>query len=278
MVVRVPEHGSRAVEMEEGIDGMESPLDVLSRAATMVEAVNTSSARTPGRVLETSTTSTPGREDTENSPPSQVTARRSSSFKEVHPKFRKHSAPEYLAQADTVRSIKLSRQSSLSSSISSSSSQHCSSSHTTISEYSSNLADSSLISNSSLDDSSPMDDTPLDFSLKKRSSPSPPPPYRYSNPLRQHSPQEHPPFLRLDFIRAQLRHMFSRCSTLRHILEAPLRHLPPPARHRPATRQLWQLSPSRRRYAGKSQLPIQPFLHSAPDLYPPPSPYLRPYR
>ncbi len=84
MVVRIPEHGSRAVEMEEGMDGMESPLDVLSRAATMVEAVNTSSARTPGRVgdisssstpgrvLETSTTSTPGREDTENSPPSQV--------------------------------------------------------------------------------------------------------------------------------------------------------------------------------------------------------------
>ena len=33
-----------------------------------------------------------------------------------------------------------------------------------------------------------MDDTPLDFSLKKRTSPSPPPPYRYSNPLRQHSP------------------------------------------------------------------------------------------
>ena len=75
-----------------------------------------------------------------------------------------------------------------SSSISSSSSQHCPSSHSTISEYSANLADSSLISNSSLDDSSPMDDTPLDFSLKKRSSPSPPPPYRYSNPLRQHSP------------------------------------------------------------------------------------------
>ena len=84
MVVRVPEHGSRAVEMEEMEEGMESPLDVLSRAATMVEAVNTSSARTPGRVedisssstpgrvLETSTTSTPGREDTENSPPSQV--------------------------------------------------------------------------------------------------------------------------------------------------------------------------------------------------------------
>ena len=45
-------------------EGMESPLDVLSRAATMVEAVNTSGSSTPG--------SRPADTEDKHSPPSLV--------------------------------------------------------------------------------------------------------------------------------------------------------------------------------------------------------------
>jgi len=120
-----------------------SPLDVLSRAATMVESVNLSSKPEPRSVnpptnpsvrtsLESLTASS-NRSSSDSinlsgrsngtagvgvtSPKeeisSQVTARRSNSFKEIHPKFRKHTTPEYRTTAETVRANKLYRQSSL---------------------------------------------------------------------------------------------------------------------------------------------------------------------
>lgn len=53
--------------------------------------------------------------DRSNSPSSQSAAapRRTNSFKEVHPKFRKHTTPEYMTQAESVRAHKFNRQSSL---------------------------------------------------------------------------------------------------------------------------------------------------------------------
>lgn len=134
----------------------ESPLDVLSRAATMVESGHSSSS------------------DSEVSPRMQTSpptglAVRSNSFKEVHPKFRKHSTPEYLTQADSVRTQKLQRQSSLSSS-------HTSPPVSPPRMY-------KTLPNTSLEEA------PLDFSIRKRNaSPTPPPPYKYSNPLRQQAP------------------------------------------------------------------------------------------
>lgn len=134
----------------------ESPLDVLSRAATMVESGHSSSSDSE---------MSPG---VQSSPPSGIVVR-SNSLKEVHPKFRKHSTPDYLTQADTVRTQKLQRQSSLSSS-------HTSPPVSPPRMY------------KALPSSSP-EEAPLDFSIRKRnSSPTPPPPYKYSNPLRQHSP------------------------------------------------------------------------------------------
>jgi len=135
----------------------ESPLDVLSRAATMVESGHSSSSSDSEVSPKVQT-----------SPPTGLVVR-SNSFKEVHPKFRKHSTPEYLTQADTVRTQKLQRQSSLSSS-------HTSPPVSPPRMY-------KPLPNTSLEEA------PLDFSIRKRNaSPTPPPPYKYSNPLRQHSP------------------------------------------------------------------------------------------
>jgi hypothetical protein len=72
----------------------ESPLDVLSRAASMVESGSSDSDSTP-------------------TPPSATPVGRTGSFKDLHPKFRRHGAPDYLAMADTVRTQKLGRQTSL---------------------------------------------------------------------------------------------------------------------------------------------------------------------
>lgn len=79
------------------------------------------------------------------------------SFKERHPKFRKSSTPDYLLAAETMRSVKLSRQNSETSS------------------------DTSAVTTT--------EELPLDMSIKKpkKDSPPPPPPYRFT-PLRQHSP------------------------------------------------------------------------------------------
>jgi len=137
----------------------ESPLDVLSRAATMVESGHTSPASSDSEVSPRMQTSTP-----------TGVAMRSNSFKEVHPKFRKHSTPEYLTQADSVRTQKLQRQSSLSSS------------HTSPPVSPPTMMYKALPNTS-------LEEAPLDFSIRKRNaSPTPPPPYKYSNPLRQHSP------------------------------------------------------------------------------------------
>jgi len=159
----------------------ESPLDVLSRAATMVESGHTSPVSSDMEV-------SPPRTSPDSGP-----ASRNPSFKELHhPKFRKHSTPEYLAHADQIRSSKLQRQSSLSSG-------HTSPpvspplSYRPLPEPRLSLPEPHL----SLHHSSVLDDAPLDFSIRKReASPSPPPPYKYSNPLRQHSPPHsspHPP-------------------------------------------------------------------------------------
>lgn len=72
----------------------ESPLDVLSRAASMVESASSEES------------------DTNASPPA-ATVGRSSSFKDLHPKFRRHGATEYLTLADTIRTQKFGRQTSL---------------------------------------------------------------------------------------------------------------------------------------------------------------------
>jgi len=122
----------------------ESPLDVLSRVATMVEKSQTSPASAAAASLLQSSsraavdpsianlnnkyTSSIGTEHNElatmHSPPhssedhpsisSNKKCERSPSFKERHPKFRKSSTPDYLVVADHTRTIKLNRQSSLS--------------------------------------------------------------------------------------------------------------------------------------------------------------------
>ena len=75
----------------------ESPLDVLSRAASMVES---------GSSEESDTNASP--------PSSHSVVGRSNSFKDLHPKFRRHGATsEYLSLADTIRAQKLGRQISL---------------------------------------------------------------------------------------------------------------------------------------------------------------------
>ena len=132
----------------------ESPLDVLSRAASMVESGQSASESDEGV--------SPPRS---SAPPS-----RSSSFKEIHPKFRKHSAtPDYMSQAEASRQSR--GRGSCTTPPPPPYSQHGAvpPTHT----------------------SSSPEEAPLDFSIRKRSlSPSNggPPPYKYSNPLRQHSP------------------------------------------------------------------------------------------
>lgn len=75
----------------------ENPLDVLSRAATMVEK----SSSPPSPVALPSTGSNGKKLD------------RSPSFKERHPKFRKSSTPDYLVALESARNLK--RQNSLQS-------------------------------------------------------------------------------------------------------------------------------------------------------------------
>lgn len=115
----------------------ESPLDVLSRVATMVEKSQTSPAAaavlqaqksadqsTANLTTYTSSIGTHHNDlnSTHSPPPSSEEhqnsqnkkCERSPSFKERHPKFRKSSTPDYLLVADHARSMKLNRQSSLS--------------------------------------------------------------------------------------------------------------------------------------------------------------------
>ena len=116
----------------------ESPLDVLSRAASLVESGASSGE---------------SQSETEPSPPR---ASAPASLKELHPKFRKMSASGVPGRSSCA---------------------------TPPPSYTQSLAASGHMS-------SP-EEAPLDFSIRKRSlSPSSdgPPPYKYANPLRQHSP------------------------------------------------------------------------------------------
>ena len=81
----------------------ESPLDVLSRAASMVESASGSEAE--------SDSTSPNNSSSASNP---LLVNRSNSFKDLHPKFRRHNgATEYLSLADSIRAQKLGRQISL---------------------------------------------------------------------------------------------------------------------------------------------------------------------
>ena len=82
----------------------ESPLDVLSRAASMVESASGSEAESDSTSPNNSTSATTN----------PLLVNRSNSFKDLHPKFRRHNgATEYLSLADSIRAQKLGRQISL---------------------------------------------------------------------------------------------------------------------------------------------------------------------
>ncbi|XP_059090264.1 mucin-2-like isoform X2 [Tigriopus californicus] len=150
----------------------ESPLDVLSRAASMVESVSPTSSSSSGV-----------------SPPTkQPGCERTPSFKErIHPKFRKTTTPDYLMAADQARTNKLQHLYQR---------QNSGNTESMVVNSSSNipLALSTLTDYANGRDSKPNDnDAPLDMSIKKRSeSPPPPPAYRFT-PLRRS-----PPLLRMD--------------------------------------------------------------------------------
>jgi len=155
----------------------ESPLDVLSRAASMVESGATSHSDQSDDGEGTRDQSPPSPRMICSSPPTGhlKLPLPIPSLKEVHPKFRKHSAPaEYLTQAETVRSQKLNRTISFSSP----------------EQHSPSVTSSALTAMfRTVSQTSSPEEAPLDFSIRKRSlSPTPPPPYKYANPLRQHSP------------------------------------------------------------------------------------------
>jgi len=143
----------------------ENPLDVLSRAATMVEK--------SAEIIGGKVSPPPSHLIKKHHPGGQVVhLDRNSSFKErLHPKFRKSSTPDYLVALDVARSLK--RQTSIQS------------------DQSENNMDTSLPNNNSLQ---PHEDLPLDMSIKKRpttppqpqASLPPPPPYRFK-------PQTSPP-------------------------------------------------------------------------------------
>ena len=81
----------------------ESPLDVLSRAASMVESASGSEAESDSTSPNNSSSAT-----------NPLLVNRSNSFKDLHPKFRRHNgATEYLSLADSIRAQKLGRQISL---------------------------------------------------------------------------------------------------------------------------------------------------------------------
>ena len=80
----------------------ESPLDVLSRAASMVESASGSEAESDSTSPNSTSATNP------------LLVNRSNSFKDLHPKFRRHNgATEYLCLADSIRAQKLGRQISL---------------------------------------------------------------------------------------------------------------------------------------------------------------------
>jgi len=81
----------------------------------MVESVNSesSSSTSSGAPTSSSPQDEASKHKERSTSPSQVVARRSNSFKEVHPKFRKqHTTPDYLSQAEEIRMHKLNRQTS----------------------------------------------------------------------------------------------------------------------------------------------------------------------
>ena len=160
-------------ENSSAIPESENPLDVLSRAATMVEK-----SEIPGTLQGPTLI---GGKISPTTLPTNLNKKgceRSSSFKERHPKFRKSSTPDYLVALDVARSLK--RQTSL---------------HSDQSE----IMDTSVSpNNNSL---TPSEDLPLDMSIKKRPSsppltvvaPPPPPPPPYRSPPQYRAVYKSPP-------------------------------------------------------------------------------------
>ena len=145
---------SRSIISEES----ENPLDVLSRAATMVEK----SAEIIGGKVSPAPSSNLNKK---HIPVGLQCIDRTSSFKErLHPKFRKSSTPDYLVALEVARSLK--RQTNSISSIQS--------------DIQSENMDT-MPNNNSLQ--ATHEDLPLDMSIKKRppTPPAlpPPPPYRF---------------------------------------------------------------------------------------------------
>eukprot|EP00095_Tigriopus_kingsejongensis_P003298 maker-scaffold355_size198070-snap-gene-0.28 protein:Tk03298 transcript:maker-scaffold355_size198070-snap-gene-0.28-mRNA-1 annotation:"hypothetical protein KGM_00435" len=147
----------------------ESPLDVLSRAASMVESVSPTPSSSSSTGVSPPMSRQPGCE-------------RTSSFKErIHPKFRKTATPDYFVTADQARSNKL---------------QSLYQRQHSGNEAHPAMANQQPLALSVRPDTreapTPHHDAPLDMSIKKRSeSPPPPPPYRYT-PLRRSSPPLRP--------------------------------------------------------------------------------------
>ena len=148
----------------------ENPLDVLSRAATMVEKSSEIighgkvSPPPPSSLLKKGLSGSQSLSCIERHP----------SFKErTHPKFRKSATPDYMVALDVARGLK--RQTSIQS------------------DQSENNMDTSLPNNNSLQ---PHEDLPLDMSIKKRPAtpPSlpPPPPYRTPTHFMYKSPPPYP--------------------------------------------------------------------------------------
>jgi len=145
---------SRSIISEES----ENPLDVLSRAATMVEK----SAEIIGGKVSPAPSSNLNKK---HIPVGLQCIDRTSSFKErLHPKFRKSSTPDYLVALEVARSLK--RQTNSISSIQS--------------DIQSENMDT-MPNNNSLQ--ATHEDLPLDMSIKKRPATPPalppPPPYRF---------------------------------------------------------------------------------------------------
>ena len=146
----------------------ENPLDVLSRAATMVE--KSSEIIGHGKVSPPPSSIKKGLSGSQ----SLSCIERHPSFKErTHPKFRKSATPDYMVALDVARGLK--RQTSIQS------------------DQSENNMDTSLPNNNSLQ---PHEDLPLDMSIKKRPAtpPSlpPPPPYRTPTHFMYKSPPPYP--------------------------------------------------------------------------------------
>jgi len=146
----------------------ENPLDVLSRAATMVE--KSSEIIGHGKVSPPPSSIKKGLSGSQ----SLSCIERHPSFKErTHPKFRKSATPDYMVALDVARGLK--RQTSIQS------------------DQSENNMDTSLPNNNSLQ---PHEDLPLDMSIKKRPTTPPalppPPPYRTPTHFMYKSPPPYP--------------------------------------------------------------------------------------